>query len=85
MVRAETQEPVGQIKTISGAGTVIRGSDFLRAEVGQQIYQKDRIKTGTTIVWELHSGMEHKSHSGRAATLRLKLSHLNLKKGNFLS
>jgi hypothetical protein len=43
----KAQEPVGQIKTISGAGTVVRGSDFLRAEVGQQIYQKDRIKTGT--------------------------------------
>jgi hypothetical protein len=44
---SRAQEPVGQIKTISGAGTVIRGTDFLRAEVGQQIYQKDRIQTGT--------------------------------------
>jgi hypothetical protein len=42
----KAEEPIGQIKTLYGAGTVIRGTDTLVAAVGQQIYQKDRIQTG---------------------------------------
>jgi hypothetical protein len=43
---SKAEEPIGQIKTIFGAGTVIRGGDFLKAEVGLQVFQTDRIQTG---------------------------------------
>lgn len=42
----KAEEPVGQIKTIAGMGAIIRGAQSVPAEVGQEIYRKDRIQTG---------------------------------------
>lgn len=43
----QADQPVAQIKNASGTGTVTRGSRTLAVEPGVELYEKDRIQTGT--------------------------------------
>ncbi|EWY37463.1 hypothetical protein N825_17790 [Skermanella stibiiresistens SB22] len=45
---AWAQQPVGQIKTISGTATVIRGGQSLEAAVGLFLYGADSIQTSSS-------------------------------------
>jgi hypothetical protein len=41
------QTPAGQIKVVSGPAYVIRGTEVLPAELGQAVFEADRVRTGT--------------------------------------
>lgn len=42
----EAAEPIAQIKTVSGIGTVSRGAWTLEAEAGGALFEQDRLQTG---------------------------------------
>lgn len=41
------QQPAGTIKTVTGAGFVVRAGQELRATVGQPVYEADTLKTAS--------------------------------------
>jgi hypothetical protein len=44
---AETQVAAGRIKVVSGSAFVIRGANVLPAQLGQPVYESDRVRTGS--------------------------------------
>ena len=44
---AETRPVAGRVKVASGAAFIVRGNAVLPAEVGQPVYEADRVRTGS--------------------------------------
>lgn len=44
---AQQRVPAGRIKVVSGSAFVVRGASVLPAEVGQAVFEADRVRTGS--------------------------------------
>jgi hypothetical protein len=44
---AQQPAPAGRIKVVSGSAFVVRGAAVLPAEVGQEVFEADRVRTGS--------------------------------------
>ena len=44
---AETPSPAGRVKVASGSTFIVRGTSVIPAEVGQLVYESDRVRTGS--------------------------------------
>jgi hypothetical protein len=44
---AEPPSPAGRVKVVSGAAFIIRGSEVMTVELGQPVFESDRVRTGS--------------------------------------
>jgi hypothetical protein len=44
---AEPQQSAGQIKVVSGAAFIVRGTTVLPATIGQRVFEADKVRTGS--------------------------------------